>query len=185
MADSGASTIAALCIAGGLLFGVPLVTLSDRVDNVSQQDIQLILDEFVTETANTGKLTKSQYQDLENRIESTGNTYEIELEIWHIDENPGKKTTQANYKKVGENVYWIEYTTQVLPQIGIRTTDNDIISSNDSITLNEGDIVVAKAKNADSTQAMTLKSSFLGYTNAGEYVIEASSSKMCTVNGGE
>ena len=37
MADSGASTVAALCVAGVLLFGVPLVTLTNRIDNVTQE----------------------------------------------------------------------------------------------------------------------------------------------------
>ena len=49
MADSGASTVAALCVAGVLLFGVPLVTLTNRIDNVTQESSRLIVEKFVTE----------------------------------------------------------------------------------------------------------------------------------------
>ena len=49
--------------------------------------------------------------------------------------------------------------------------------------LKEGDIVTVSVKNTNSTTAQTLKSSFLGFSNAGEYVISASSTGMVTVNG--
>ena len=42
------------------------------------------------------------------------------------------KTAQANYTKIGENVYYVEYTTQVLNQIGIKADDSNDLSSNDS-----------------------------------------------------
>ena len=45
------------------------------------------------------------YEEFEERLASTGNTYEIELEVKILDENPGKKAAQANYTKIGENVY--------------------------------------------------------------------------------
>ena len=85
MADSGASTVAALCVAGVLLFGVPLVTLTNRIDNVTQESSRLIVEKFVTEITNTGKLTKSQYQDFIDKLDATGKTYDVEMEIWHID----------------------------------------------------------------------------------------------------
>lgn len=99
MADSGASTVAALCVAGVLLFGVPLVTLTNRIDNVRQENSKLLVEEFVTEVTNTGKLTKTNYEEFVNKLDATGKTYDIEMEIWHIDENPGKKTSQVNILK--------------------------------------------------------------------------------------
>ena len=49
--------------------------------------------------------------------------------------------------------------------------------------LKEGDMVYVSLKNENSTAAQTLKSSLFNYSNAGEYVISASSSGMVTVNG--
>lgn len=177
------TTILALFLAGILLFLVPLVTLTDRNDNVTQENVKLIVEEFVTEVKSTGKLTRAQYQELESELVATGNVYDIEMEIQHLDENPGKKTAQANYTKIGENVYYSEYTTQILKQIGIKTDNEAVNTSNDTITLKEGDFINVKVKNQNSTAAQTLKSSFLGFSNADEYVIAAESSGMVTVNG--
>ena len=95
-----------------------------------------------------------------------------------MDENPGKKTTQANYTKIGENVYYSDYTTQVLNQLNVGTT-----SGTGKIVLKEGDRIVVDVKNTNETQAQTLKSSFLSFSNAGQYVISASSTGMINVNG--
>ena len=166
------STIIAMVLAGVLLFVAPLVTLTDRNDNVVQENVKLIVEEFVTDIKNTGKITMAKYQDFENRLAATGNSYNIEMEIQILDENPGKKLTQANYTKIGENVYYSEYTTQILEKL-----DNGVIS------LKEGDLVYVGVTNQNSTAAQTLKSSFLSFSNEGEYVIKANSSGMVNVKG--
>lgn len=171
-----ASTIIAVFVAAVLLFIVPLVTLTNRNDNVTQENVKLIVEEFVTEIKNTGKLSKTAYQNFENRLVATGNTYDIEVEIHHLDENPGKKTAQANYTKIGENVYYTEYTTQVLNKIGIKVGEDT--ASGDTMLLKEGDMVYVSVKNENSTAAQTLKSSLFNYSNAGEYVISASSPEI-------
>ena len=178
------STIIALLVAGVLIFIVPLVTLTDRSDNVAQENVRLIVEEFVTEVKNTGKLTKTQYQEFVTELHSSGNsTYDIEIQIQHLDENPGKKTAQANYTKIGENVYYSDYTTQVLSQIGIETGTQTVDTSKSTMLLKEGDIITVQVKNSNSTAAQTLKSSFIGVSSADEYVISARASGMVTVNG--
>ena len=59
--QNSTSTIIALFLAGVFLFIVPLVTLTDRNDNVVQENVKLITEEFVTDIKNTGKLTKAKY----------------------------------------------------------------------------------------------------------------------------
>ena len=184
--QNSASTMIALITAAVLLFIIPLVTLADRKDNVTQENVKLIVEKFVIEVTNTGKLTRNQYQNFKNELSSTGNTtFEIDLTIQHLDENPGKKTAQANYTKIGENVYYSEYTSQILKQIGIKVDEESVNEEDDTILLKEGDLVYVDVKNENSTTAQTLKSSFLGFSNAGEYVISANSSGMVTVNGAE
>ena len=181
--QNSTSTIIALLVAGIVLFIVPLVSLTDRSDNVAQENVKLIVEEFVSDVKNTGKLTRARFQELQNDLDATGNnSYNIEIQIQHLDENPGKKTAQSNYTKIGENVYYSEYKTQVLKQIGIRT-DNEAVSTSDRMILKEGDIITVEVQNTNGTAAQTLKSSFIGFSNAGEYVISASASGMVTVNG--
>ena len=117
------ATVIAICVSAALLFVAPLVTLTARNDNVVQENVKLMVNEFVIDVQNTGKLTMAKYQDLESKLAATGNTYNVDIELQYLDENPGKKTTQANYTKIGENVYYVEYTTQVLNQL----KNNDII----------------------------------------------------------
>ena len=178
------STIIALLIAGGLIFIVPLVTLTDRSDNVAQENAKRIVEELVTEVKNTGKLTRAQYQNFESRLNTLGsNTYEVEIEIKYLDENPGKKTAQVQYTKIGENVYYSEFTTQILKRIGIKTNNEDVKQDDKEILLKEGDIITVEVKNENSTAAQTLKSSLIGFLNADEHAISASCSGMVTVNG--
>lgn len=140
-----------------------------------QENVELLVNEFVTDVQNTGIISQAKYQSLENSLAATGNTYNVEMEVQHLDENPGKKTTQANYTKIGENVYYSEYTTQVLEQLESSTTGE--------ISLKEGDRIVVNVKNTNTTQAQTLKGSLLSFTNAGQYTIAASSTGMIKVNG--
>ena len=166
------ATVIAICVSAALLFVAPLVTLTTRNDNVVQENVKLMVNEFVIDVQNTGKLTMAKYQDLESKLAATGNTYNVDIELQYLDENPGKKTTQANYTKIGENVYYSEYTTQVLNQL-----------KNNDIVLKEGDRIVVNVTNENSTAAQTLKSSFLSYSNEGENAITASGSGMINVNG--
>lgn len=183
--DNIGNTILALVVGCVFLFVVPMVTLTDRVDNVTQENADLIVSEFVTDLTNTGILTRTKYQDFESKLASTGLVYDIEIEIQHLDENPEKKTAQANYTKIGENVYYSEYTTQVLNKIGIKVDDNDedFVESKDTIVLKEGDFVFVRVQNQNVTASQNLKSSFLGFSNADEYVISSQSSGMVTANG--
>ena len=151
------------------------ICLAERNDNVVQENVELLVNEFVTDVQNTGIISQAKYQSLENSLAATGNTYNVEMEVQHLDENPGKKTTQANYTKIGENVYYSEYTTQVLEQLESSTTGE--------ISLKEGDRIVVNVKNTNTTQAQTLKGSLLSFTNAGQYTIAASSTGMIKVNG--
>ena len=168
------TTVIAICLATTLLFIAPLVALTERNDNVVQENVELLVNEFVTDVQNTGVITQAKYQSLENSLAATGNTYNVEIEVQHLDENPGKKTTQVNYTKIGENVYYSDYTTQVLEQLQ---------NNNKKMCLKQGDRIVVNVKNTNRTQAQTLKGSLLSFTNAGQYTISASSTGMINVNG--
>ena len=71
--QNSTSTMIALFVAAVLLFIVPLATLTDRSDNVTQENVKLVVEEFVTDIRNTGKLTRAKFQDFENKLDATGN----------------------------------------------------------------------------------------------------------------
>ena len=95
--NSTTSLIIVLLVVVVLTAGM-IITLETRVDNVSQQEAQKMVEDFVADVANTGTLTKSQYQTFQSQLNAkTGKNCDIELEAQILDENPGKKTAQANY----------------------------------------------------------------------------------------
>ena len=146
-------TILAIVLAAVLMFVFPLMSVADRSDDVSQLSVQNSTTTFVDNIRSTGRITLAEYNRFAQEINATGNTYEIEMEVKILDENPGKKTAQTAYEKIGENVYYTEYTTQILEDL------NDARNNNTKY-LKEGDIVSVSVKNTNTTISQLLRNFF-------------------------
>ncbi len=167
-------TIIAIALAAVLMFVFPLMTMSDRTDDVSQLTVETATTEFVDDVRTTGKITMDKYGKFVENLSSTGNSYDIEMEAKILDENPGKKTTQASSTKIGENVYYSMYTSQIL----------DTVSGNKKIlALKEGDMFSASVKNTNTTMSQQLKNFFYSVTGNDTYTIAASHAGFVTANG--
>ena len=162
-------TIIAIFLAAILMFVFPLMAMSDRNDDVSQLSVQTLTTEFVDNVRTTGKLTEQNYSKYVEQISATGNSYDVELEAQILDENPGKKATQTDTTKIGENVYYNLYTSQILEQL--------------PYTFKEGDIFSASAKNTNVTISQQLKNAFYRVTGNDTYQISAKHAGIVTVNG--
>lgn len=167
-------TVIAIALAAILMFVFPLMTMSDRTDDVSQLTIETATTEFVDDVRTTGKLTMDKYNKFVETISATGNSYDTEMEIKVLDENPGKKTTQAEATKIGENVYYSMYTSQILDSIG----DNSKV-----LALKEGDIFSTNVKNTNTTLSQQLKNFFYSVTGNDTYTIAAEHAGIVTANG--
>lgn len=183
MSNSTITTILIIVIVGGLVFIGPLITLTGRIDDVAQQEVKAIVEEYVTDILNTGEITRENYQAFENKLNATGELYDIEIELSVLDENMDVKLAQANKDKIGENGYVIYCTTQILPAIGIKV-DDQIVGTDDKILMNPGDKISVTAKSVSPTANKSLLNSLFGISSAGEETITASSSGMCKVSGG-
>lgn len=166
-------TIIAIGLAAVLMFVFPLMTMSDRADDVSQLTVETATTEFVDDVRTTGKLTLDKYSKFVENISATGNAYDVEMEIKVLDENPGKKTTQTTATKIGENVYYSMYTSQIL----------DGLASNGTRTLKEGDIFSASVKNTNLTLSQQLKNFFYSVSGNDTYTIAAEHAGIVTANG--
>lgn len=167
-------TIIAIFLAAILMFIFPLMTLADRNDDVTQLTVQTSTDQFVGEIRRTGKLTSDQYNSFVVTLASTGNAYDVEMEIQILDENPSKKTSQlTGVTVIGENVYYSVYTTQI----------EDKLDSEGEYILKEGDIVTVEVKNRGTTLAQTLRNVYYKVSGNDTYTIYASSAGTVTVNG--
>ena len=163
-------TVVAIVLAATLMFVYPLMTMSNRADDVSQLSVQSLTTQFVDDVRTTGKITSDKYNKFVENIHSTGNTYDVEIEVKVRDENPGKKTTQANSKKIGEDVYYSIYTTQI----------ENTLKNNNAYNLKEGDIVSVSVKNTNTTMSQQLS----GGTSTGlTGTIAGEASGIVTANG--
>lgn len=166
-------TVIAIGLAAILMFVFPLMTMADRTDDVAQLAVATLTTEFVDDVRSTGKITLDKYSKFVESIYATGNTYDVEIEVKILDENPGKKLTQAYSKKIGENVYYSKYTSQILQEL----------DDNNKLSLKEGDIVSVSVKNTNTTLAQQLKNFFYTVTGNDVYVIAAEHAGIVTATG--
>ena len=170
-------TVVAIALAAILMFVFPLMTMSDRADDVSQLTVETATTEFVDDVRTTGKLTMDKYSKFIENISSTGNSYETEMELKVLDENPGKKTTQAEATKIGENVYYSMFTSQILDSIESNNSQSKVLA------LKEGDIFSVSVKNTNTTLSQQLKNFFYSVTGNDSYTIAAEHAGIVTANG--
>lgn len=168
MGDS-AMTIVAIFVAAILMFVFPLMTMADKNDDVAQLSVQTATTEFTNTVRNTGKLTQDAYDKFVETLAATGNSYDVEMTIQHLDENPAKKSTQGK-ETIGENVYYTDYTTQII----------DTLGNKGSISLKEGDIISVNVKNTNTTIATQLRNFIYKVTGDSSKTITATESGMVT-----
>ena len=140
-------TVVAIVLVAGLIFVVPLMTMADRVDTTSQTQVEAIVADFVDEIRTTGKITQEKYGKFIENLTSLGYTFDVSMEAKILDENPGKKTSQTAKDKIGENVYYSEYTSQIEQEL----------EKNGVKKLKTGDMVLVTVKNKNLTLAQQMK----------------------------
>lgn len=142
-------TVVAIVLAAVLIVVVPVMTMADRFDTVTQSNVEAITSSFVEEIRSTGKLTQEKYGKFLENLTATGYTYDVEMEFKIQDENPGKKTSQSTKDKIGENVSYSVYTAQIEKAL----EEN----SDHTYNLKQGDMVSVTVKNTDLTFAQQMK----------------------------
>lgn len=141
-----------------LMFIFPLMSLSERTDDISQTVVQTAASEFVDKVSVAGKIKPSDYEVFAQTIGATGNTYEIGIEVQHLDENPGKKAVTTSGDLVGENVRYSTFTSEILGEMyktGGKTND---------YMLKKGDNIIVTVKNTNRTMAQMLRTTFYKVT---------------------
>jgi len=161
-------TVVAIVVAASLIFFVPLMTTADRFDETSKAEVQSIVTDFVEEIRTTGKITEEKYNKFQENLAATGYTFGTDMEVKVLDENPGKKTLQTAKDKIGENVYYSVYTTQI----------EDELKKNGVYNLTSGSYVIVKVRNTNTTLAQQLKQFAYKITGNDEATVVAQKSGM-------
>lgn len=154
-----------------IFFIFPLMLTANESDIASQVSLQTSMTDFVNEICDTGKITKENYDKFIQKI--TGpNTYNIEIEIKILDENPSKKITSDIPTQTGENVFISYYTSQVIQQL-------DDTEKGNCLLLKEGDQIHVSISNTNSTLSQQLSIPLSSDIS----MIVAETVQTCTVNG--
>lgn len=166
-------TVVAILLAAVLMFIFPLLSISERGDDISQLSVLTATTEFVDNSRSVGKITMDNYDKLITTINATGNSYDVELEVKVLDENIGKKSAWTQGTVIGENVYYSVYTSQI-----VESLERDGV-----YIMKEGDIFSANVKNTNKTLSQTIRSVFYSISGSDIYSIKANHSGLVTANG--
>lgn len=169
-------TVIAIFLGATLMFVFPLMSVSERNDDISELGVQALTDDFVNNIKTTGVITRRAYDSFVQSLGATGNTYDVEMEAKILDKNLNVKYAQADKTKIGENIYYSIYTTQIEDEL-----DND--TGGNRYRLKEGDLIYVSVKNTNQTMAQMLRSFFYRVTGNDTYEIAAQNSGMITTNG--
>lgn len=180
MEDSLMSIIGIL-VAAIIMFIVPLILIADRNDDISQLVVQTTTADFVNEIIKSGKITASDYQRFVSSLQSSGNTYDIDMEVKILDETPSKLITDDT-GQIGSNSYYSLFTSQVEDKIGI-SSQNVINNTDGKLILKQGDQISVTVKNSSKTLSQALKSFYYNATGGDLHIIAATSSGTIAING--
>lgn len=166
-------TIIAIFLAAVLMFVFPLMSVSERNDDIAQIGVTSATSDFVDKVKTTGVVTEQNYSSYLQTLNATGNTFDVAVELKILDENLSSKVGQASSDKIGENVYYSVYTSQM----------EEVLKSKGKYVLKEGDMISVSVKNTNQTIAQMLKNFFYSVTGNNTYQIAAQGSAMVTANG--
>lgn len=170
-------TIISIFLAAILMFVFPLMSVSEKSDSISQLTVQTATTDFVDKVRTTGQLTLDDYDKYIQTITSTGNSFDVEMMVQVMDENIGVKTTVAEKTKIGENIYYTLYTSQLEELL------NNTSNTKHRLSLKEGDRVSVTVKNTNTTIAQTLRNFFYKVAGNDTYQIAVQYAGIVTVNG--
>lgn len=166
-------TIVAILLAAILMFIFPLMSVSERSDDISQLAVQTAVTEFVDNARSTGEITMDDYTNLVTTVNATGNTFDIEMEVKVLDENVGKKSAWTQGTVIGENVYYSIYTSQIVSELTKETGSG-------TYKMKEGDIFSASVKNTNKTLSQSIRSVFYSISGSDIYSIAAQHTGLVT-----
>lgn len=168
------TTIVAIFLAAILMFIFPLMSISERNDDIAQLGVQTATVEFVDNVRSTGKITQDNYNSYIQTLAATGNSYDVNMEVKVLDENPGKKTTWAVTDKIGENIYYSVYNSQI---------ESALNSASKTYSLKEGDIFSVSVKNTNKTISQMLRNFFYTISGNDSYQVSAQHAGIVMSNG--
>ena len=125
---NAAVIVIVIFLAGIVMFIFPLKTIADKKDETVMLEAQKIITEQVNKWRTKGVITSEDIDNLTLSLNATGAAFDVELKVLVLDTNPTKKSTGATIT-IGNNVYYVDYTTQIEDKLPYIIKEGDIISA--------------------------------------------------------
>lgn len=129
---------------------IPYSAILERNDDIAQGLLEAATSELGDKIATVGEIKPSDYEAFMQAISATGNLYDVQIEVQHLDENVGKKSSVTSQDLIGENARYSTFTTEILNYMYEEGL------SPKAYPLKKGDIVVIEVKNINPTMAQSL-----------------------------
>ena len=122
---SAAVVVVVIFLAAIVMFVFPLMTMSNKKDDVVALEAQRLATEYVNKWRTTGKITQEDYDNLYLSLGATGRAYKVDFVVKVKDANQALKHAST---QTGDNVYYTLYTTQVEDNLPLTLKEGDIVS---------------------------------------------------------
>ena len=129
------AAMTAIAIIGGItiMLVVPLVALTERNIDVAQASLSSTVNEFASKVVTDSEISQSAYDSLAQKAAAIVQVpVDIEIEVQHFDENPGKKTSTVSSDMIGENLTYSTFDVE------------EVLKTNGRYPLNKNDVVIVK-----------------------------------------
>lgn len=157
-----------------LMFMVPSVFTANQNDKIAESATKALVEEFVNKEASQGKITSEDYNEFVQALDSTGNKFEIDMQVQVFGDNPGVKgsaTTALNV--IGENISHTEYNNTIL----------GTLNSDGQYMLKKGDYFIVSVKNTNVTLGKQLQQFFYQIVGKRTATIDVNAAALVSVTG--
>lgn len=161
-------TILGLLLAIIVLFIFPLMEISSKNDELSEIYIETIVADFVNTVASEGKITEENYDSLIQKISTTRNSYNIQMEVKILDDSSSRATTASEATLVGENKYYSVFDDEIF----------DVIVENKEYVLKKNDYIIVTVSNTNQTFGAQMRGFIFSLFGKDTEVIVAKSSAV-------
>ena len=182
--------IIGIIIAAIIMFLVPLILIADRSDDISQLVVQTATAEFVNDIIKSGKITTKEYANLKNMLATTGNSYDVDIEVEILDYNTAQRYTtdpehtENAFDSGNKNTYYSIYTSQIEERLRKSDYyDDETYNDTGALILKEGDSISVTVKNTSATLSQSLKNIYYKVKGEDVHIILVTASGTIAING--
>lgn len=168
-------TLVAIFLAAILLFVFPLMAVSERADDTSQTYVGALTAQFVDEIRTSTLIKQEKYDMFVSKLAATGNTYDVEMVVGKVDENPYKESASDSGPSVGQNLTYKLSTSQIISEMNKPENKG-------TYKLNTGDSISVTVKNTNQTISQMLKGFLYTVSGNDTYKIAAQYSGLVVGN---